>query len=143
MSPSIQALAASVLLSVSIGVAANPSPESIPGSTYVDGPDARALFDQGVLFIDTRVDADYDAGRVPGAVNFTIYANDPERNQFTEENLLSVLEDKQEPFVLYCNSISCHRTAQATERAVAWGFENAYYYRHGFPDWRSHGYPFE
>ncbi|MGC9457082.1 MAG: rhodanese-like domain-containing protein, partial [Halothiobacillaceae bacterium] len=124
-------------LAVSLPVQAKTqSPERIDGTTYVDGPAARALFEQGVLFVDVRVAADYEAGRVPGAINLTVQ-KDPENSLFNEQSLLDVLGgNRATPVVLYCNSTGCLRTARAAQRAVEWGFTNVHYYRLGFPNWR-------
>ncbi len=118
------------------------SPETVPGTTYVGGSEARNLFDRGVPFIDVRVVADYDAGRIPGAVNLTIQ-EDEASSVFTEESLLAEIGSKDALVVFYCNSTSCWRTAAAAERAVGWGFTGIHYYRLGFPDWQQHGFPVE
>ncbi len=118
------------------------SPEAVEGTAYVSGSEARDLFDRGVPFIDVRVIADYDAGRIPGAVNLTIQ-EDEASSVFTEASLLAEIGSKDAEVVFYCNSTSCWRTAAAAERAVAWGFTGIYYYRLGFPDWQQHGFPVE
>ncbi|MDX9766569.1 MAG: rhodanese-like domain-containing protein [Ectothiorhodospiraceae bacterium] len=118
------------------------SPEQVPGTQYVSPQDAKALFDRGVPFIDVRVQADYDAGRVPGAINLTIQ-RDEASSVFTEQSLLEVIKKKDAEVVFYCNSTSCWRTAAAAERAVKWGFTKVYYFRLGFPSWRDAGYPVE
>lgn len=118
------------------------SPASVEGTTYVTGHEARAMFDRGVPFIDVRVIADYDAGRIPGAVNLTMQ-EDEASSDFTEASLLAEIGSKDADVVLYCNSTSCWRTAAAAERAVTWGFTGIHYYRLGFPDWQQHGFPVE
>ncbi|MFW6342776.1 MAG: rhodanese-like domain-containing protein, partial [Halothiobacillaceae bacterium] len=137
-------LAALLMLLVALPLqASSQSPERITGTTYVDGPAARALFEQGVLFVDVRVAADYEAGRVPGAVNLTV-EKDPENSPFNEDSLLEALDgDRGTAVVLYCNSTGCLRTARAAQRAVEWGFTNIHYYRLGFPNWRENEYPYE
>lgn len=118
------------------------SPETIPGTTYVSAEQAKALFDQGVPFIDVRTTADYDAGRVPEAVNLTIQ-RDEASSVFTEASLLKEIGAKDAKVVFYCNATACWRTAGAAERAVGWGFTNVHYFRMGFPAWRDAGYPVE
>ncbi|MCB1753055.1 MAG: rhodanese-like domain-containing protein [Gammaproteobacteria bacterium] len=121
---------------VSIGAFADLSPETIPGATTIDGNQAKAMFDQGVLFVDPRKDADWEAGRIPGAVHLEL------NKQLSEKALLEEAS-KDDAIVFYCNGIKCMVSTHATEQAVAWGFKKVNYYRAGFPDWKSHGYPVE
>ncbi len=120
------------------------APEMIPGSQTTEAAEAWALFRAGVPFVDTRLRADYEAGRVPEARNLTIMRDrDDERNRFTRENLLDFIGDVDAPVVMYCNERDCWRTEAATRRALEWGFTNLYYFPGGFPEWIRSGYPFE
>ncbi|WP_019593486.1 rhodanese-like domain-containing protein [Thioalkalivibrio sp. ALM2T] len=118
------------------------SPETVDGTTYVGPEEARALFDQRVPFVDVRTSSDYDAGRIPGAINLTV-ERDQSQSDITEESLLEFVGSKDADVVLYCNSTPCWRTAAAAERAVEWGFTSVHYYRLGFPSWQEAGYPVE
>lgn len=112
------------------------SPESVPGAMTIDGAKAKELFDSGVAFIDVRKDKDFDAGHIPGAIHL-------ELKKVLSEETLSEEVKKDEELVMYCNGPSCMRSSQASEKAVGWGFTKVYYYRLGFPDWKSNGYPVE
>ncbi len=126
------------------GIAGYQSPEHIPGTVHIGPAEAWTAFRRGVPFVDVRIPADYEAGRIPGAVNLTIMEDptDP-RNHFTEAALLEVAGGRDVPVVLYCNALSCWRTAVAAERAVGWGFTGVRYFRVGFPGWLDAGYPVE
>jgi rhodanese-related sulfurtransferase len=130
-------LAMVLMMALPLAQAAGVSPETINGATSVDGAKAKALFDKGVAFIDTRSDKDWNAGRIPGAKHI-----DVEKPGFTEE-ALGKLAKKDQEVVMYCNGVSCPRSALATEKAVSWGYKKVYYYRLGFPDWKAAGYPVE
>jgi rhodanese-related sulfurtransferase len=112
------------------------SPVSIEGAKSVDAAQAKALFDKGALFVDVRSDKDWAAGRMPDAVHLEL------KKVFTEESLGKVAK-KTDPIVIYCNGASCDRSSKATASAVGWGYTNVHYYRLGFPDWKSAGYPTE
>jgi rhodanese-related sulfurtransferase len=112
------------------------SPKSVPGVTTIDTAQAKILFDRGVIFIDVRSDADWAAGRIPGAVHLEL------ENVFTEDSLGAVARHDQE-VVVYCNGTKCPRSSQAAASAVSWGFTKVYYYRLGFPDWQGADYPVE
>jgi rhodanese-related sulfurtransferase len=128
---------AALALAAAPALYAADSPETIKGATTVDAAKAKALFDKGVVFIDTRKDKDWDAGRIPGAKHL-----DVETPVFTEAALGKLVKKDQE-VVMYCNGVSCPRSAMATEKAVGWGYTKVYYYRLGFPDWKAAGYPVE
>lgn len=112
------------------------SPLSVDGATSVDATQAKALFDKGVLFVDVRSDKDWAAGRIPDAVHIEL------KKIFNEATLGKEIK-KDEAAVIYCNGPSCLRSSKASEKAVGWGFSKIYYFREGFPAWKSAGYPTE
>jgi len=112
------------------------SPTSVDGATSVDATQAKALFDKGVLFVDVRSDKDWAAGRIPDAVHIEL------KKVFSEATLSKEMK-KDEGAVIYCNGPSCLRSSKAAIKAVGWGFSKIYYFRDGFPAWKSAGYPTE
>ena len=112
------------------------SPETVPGVTTIDTAQAKAFFERGVVFIDVRSDADWAAGRIPGAVHLEL------EKVFTEASFGAVVRHDQE-VVIYCNGTKCPRSSQAAASAVSWGFTRVYYYRLGFPDWQAADCPVE
>lgn len=112
------------------------SPETVPGAMTIDTVQAKSLFDSGATFIDVRNDADWEAGRIPGAIHLEL------DHVFTEASLRAVAGPDQ-PVVMYCNGTKCPRSSQASTSAVGWGFTRVFYYRLGFPDWQASGYPVE
>lgn len=112
------------------------SPMSIDGATTVDAVQAKALFDEGVAFIDVRKDKDWEAGRIPDAIHIEL------KKIYTEASLSEAVK-KDEKIVLYCNGASCMRSSKASTQAVGWGFSKVYYFRDGFPAWKSASYPTE
>lgn len=112
------------------------SPETVRGATTIDTAQAKTLFDRGAIFIDVRNHADWEAGRIPGAIHLEL------NKVFTEASLSAVARPDQE-VVMYCNGTKCPRSSQAAASAVSWGFARVYYYRLGLPDWQGSGYPVE
>jgi rhodanese-related sulfurtransferase len=112
------------------------SPETVPGATTIDTAQAKTLFDRGAIFIDVRNHADWEAGRIPGAIHLELDKG------FSEASLGAVARPDQE-VVMYCNGTKCPRSSQAAASAVSWGFTRVYYYRLGLPDWQGAGYPVE
>lgn len=126
----------SVIFSMSAYATDKVSPETVKGATTVDAAQAKALFDKGVKFVDTRSDKDWDAGRIPGAVHLELH------KVYNEASLGKVVKKDQE-VVFYCNGTSCMRSSEAAEQAIGWGYKKVDYYRLGFPDWKAAGYPTE
>jgi len=112
------------------------SPKKVSGAITVDAKKAKQLFDKGVIFIDVRKDKDFAAGRVPDAMHIEL------KKVYSKATLGKAVKADQ-PVVLYCNGHSCLRSSKAAKKAVAWGFKNVYYFRDGFPSWKSSGYPVE
>lgn len=137
MFPYLKPFFLSVLLACfSMTVAAAESPMSVEGATTVDTAKAKELFDREVLFVDVRKDSDWDAGRIPGAIHI-------ELKKKLNADSLTTETGKDEEVVFYCNGASCMRSSKATEKAVGWGFSKVYYYRDGFPAWKSASLPIE
>ena len=125
-----------VLAFSSMGYAGDVSPQTVAGATTVDTAKARELFDKEVLFVDVRKNSDWDAGRIPGAVQLEL------KKVFSEETL-SAEAGKDDEIVIYCNGESCMRSSDASAKAVGWGFNKIYYYRDGFPAWKAAANPVE
>lgn len=137
MKQTVVGLVALVLFGLSGAIwAKSDSPETIPGAKTVDVAQAKALFVQGVKFIDVRSYADWDAGRIPRAYHLEL------KHEFTRDALANIAA-QDEPIVLYCNSVKCHRSAKAVKKAVEWGYQKVYYFRLGFPHWKKALNPIE
>ena len=115
---------------------AKESPTTVNGAKTVTAAEAKALFDKGALFVDVRKDSDWAAGRVPDAVHI-------ELKKVLSEATLGKESKKADPIVIYCNGVGCMRSSKASDKAVAWGYTNVYYFRLGFPAWKAAGYPTE
>ena len=112
------------------------SPENVTGAITVDAKKAKALFDKGIVFVDVRKDKDFAAGRVPDAVHIEL------KKAYNKDSLGKHVKTG-DSVVVYCNGHSCMRSAKAAEKAVSWGYSKVYYFRDGFPAWKSAGYPVE
>lgn len=116
--------------------ASDVSPLEVEGAVTIDAQKAKELFDTGLLFVDTRKDSDWEAGRIPDAEHLEL------KSVFSEASL-SEIASKDQPLVFYCNGEHCMRSSKACAMAVAWGFRKVYYFRDGFPAWKTAGYPVE
>ena len=124
-------------LFASVALAADPlSPETVNGATTVDTAQAKALFENGAAFVDTRKDSDWEAGRIPGAIHLEL------KSAFTREALAAEVQSGDK-VVFYCNGFSCLRSSESAAKAVEWGYTNVFYFREGFPAWQAAGNPVE
>jgi len=112
------------------------SPMTVEGAKSVSAAEAKALFDKGVIFLDVRSDKDWAAGRIPDAVHIEL------KKKLNEASMGKEIK-KSEPVVIYCNGESCTRSSKASAKAVGWGYSKVYYFRDGYPAWKSAGYPVE
>ncbi len=112
------------------------TPETVSGATTVDAAAAIKLFEDEAAFLDLRKEPAWNAGRVPGAIHLDF------KKMFNQEALLKEV-DKDEAVVFYCSGVRCPRSTKASEMAVSWGFTRVYYFREGFPAWKTAGYPVE
>ena len=112
------------------------SPTTVDGAKTVNAAEAKALFDKGTAFIDTRKGKDWDAGRIPDAIHLDV------KKKLNEDTLGKEVK-KGDAVVMYCNGESCMRSSKASKMAVGWGYSNVYYFRDGFPAWKAAGYPVE
>jgi rhodanese-related sulfurtransferase len=97
---------------------------------------AKELFDRGVLFVDVRNNGDFKSGHIPGAIHVNV------RESTFEAKLVKVAKKDQE-VVIYCRGSSCTRSPLAISKAKSMGFEKLYYFREGYPGWKSAGHPIE
>jgi len=112
------------------------SPESVDGAISTSLEQARALYDQGAVFVDVRNPRLYAKKHIPGAFHLDL------KYSFDEEKLAAVAT-KDQPIVIYCSGVKCSRSYRASEKAVSWGYTKVHYFRGGIVDWKKAGYPVE
>jgi rhodanese-related sulfurtransferase len=97
---------------------------------------ARALFDQNVIFIDARPLHEYEAGHVPNAFYLTT------ETYHTPEGL-EVLEflDPSAPMVIYCNGGACDASKNLVILLQQSGYMGGRIMHDGYPAWAAAGHP--
>jgi rhodanese-related sulfurtransferase len=112
------------------------TPASVPGATTVDAQQAKDLFDNEAAFVDLRKENVWNAGRIPGAIWLDF------KNNYNQASLEAEV-GKDEAVVFYCSGVRCPRSAKAATSALAWGYQDVYYFRGGYPEWKNAGLPVE
>lgn len=125
------------VLLVSAMVARAEAPKDVDGAKTVDLTQAKALFDQGAVFIDVRDPQSWSLGHIEGSVNLDFNAS-----EFAVLYISKEL-DRSTPIVFYTSSPLNVRSAMASYFASNWGYSNVYYFREGFYSWMAADYPVE
>jgi rhodanese-related sulfurtransferase len=123
------------------------TPSSLNGATVVTAEKAKQLMDGGVLFVDARVANEYAEAHVKGAKSIPYKEKsakevnyDASKDSFDLDKLPA---DKNTPIILACNGADCWKSYKASHAAVKAGYKQVYWFRGGFPEWKSKGYPIE
>ena len=131
----------SVALVLTFGVAqlasAADAPLQIEGAVTVN---ADAVIDlvrtrADLIIIDNRTIGDYDAGHIEGAQHLL------DSDMADESVLTKLVKSKDAPVLFYCNGVKCGRAANASAKAVSWGYTKVYYYAFGLAEWKERGLP--
>jgi rhodanese-related sulfurtransferase len=111
------------------------------GGFFINIEEAKRMYDLGMQFFDARVQEEYDAGHIKGAVVL-----DP-----TDDAIVSakskpeVLKkfDPRLPVVIYCSGGDCDSSQLIGIVLRRFGFSNVNVFEEGFPTWDKKGYPVE
>ncbi|WP_135076894.1 rhodanese-like domain-containing protein [Terasakiella sp. SH-1] len=114
--------------------AAEVAPPNVEGAETIDVKQAKALHDDGALFIDLRMEEDFAKGHIPGSESLNL------AGPFNKD-AIEMLAEKDQAIVFYCYGTACMRSYTASTRAVSWGYTNIKYFRAGMPAWTEAGHP--
>ena len=96
---------------------------------------ARALYQQNVMFVDARNLDEYTQGHIEGAVHLPLEALEGG----ARPEALNML-DPGAKVVIYCGGGDCHASHDVAIRLNALGFKSCYVLKDGFPAWKAAGY---
>jgi len=113
------------------------APETIVGATVVSAEELIDLVTKraDVVLIDARLAGDYLRGHIDGAINLP----NTETNCHT---LVGIIPQRSTPLVFYCNGETCLRSAKSVRIARSCGYVGVYWFRGGFAEWLTKGYPY-
>lgn len=119
------------------------TPRVLPGATVVDAKTVQQLMQSGAQYIDTRTEAEFRAGRVPGAKLVPYVEKSPKEADYDPSldkfDLTQLPADKSTPVIFACNGAECWKSFKASHAAVKAGYTKVHWFRGGFPEWRSAG----
>lgn len=119
------------------------TPRALPGATVVDAKAVAQLMQEGATYVDTRTEAEFKAAHVPGAVLVPYVEKSAKDADFDAKldkfEVAKLGTDKNAKLVLACNGPECWKSFKAAHAAVRSGYTQVYWFRGGFPEWRSSG----
>lgn len=127
-------------------LAAEETPNAIPGGSFVSVDQAKAAMDKGALFIDARVAAEYAEKHIKGAQNVVFKEQFPKVAKTGPEDkfdLTKLPADKAKAMVFYCNGSPCWKGYKAAAAAIKAGYKQVSWFRDGMPAWQEKGLPTE
>ncbi len=102
--------------------------ESFPDISHDDL--VQAIKDKKVVLLDANGTESYDAGHIPGAIDYSA----------SKDSLAKLLpSDKGALIVAYCGSPSCTAYKAAAEDATQLGYTNVKHLREGISGWKASG----
>lgn len=113
------------------------APQLIPGTTKVFAEDLLDLAEKipNLLLIDARIQTDRRQGYIEGSISLP----DIETNC---ASLAKVIPKKITPVLFYCNGVKCGRSVISSKTALKCGYNNIYWFRGGFEEWKAKKLPF-
>jgi rhodanese-related sulfurtransferase/ABC-type phosphate/phosphonate transport system substrate-binding protein len=123
------------------------TPRSLPGATVVDAATVARMLQAGATYVDTRTDAEFKAGHVPGAVLVPYHEKSAKDADFDasldkfEASQLGV--DRDAALIFACNGPECWKSFKASQAAMKAGYRKVFWFRGGLPEWRSSGQKFD
>lgn len=140
-------IAAAILVVGVTSAALADTPESLAGAKLVAAEDVVKLQGTGTPIFDTRIASDFAEGHIKGAISVPYREKSEKSVAFDagqdEFDLAKLPADKGAPMVVYCNGPECWKSFKAATAAIKSGHTNVYWYRAGYPDWKSKDYPTE
>ncbi len=119
------------------------TPRSLEGAQMVDAAAVRRLVDSGAKVIDTRNEAEYKAGHIPGAQLVPYVEKSAKEADYDGSldrfDLAGLGADRKVELIFACNGPECWKSFKASQAAIKAGFQRVYWFRGGFPEWRSAG----
>lgn len=131
----------SLLFTINIGAVyaaeKKDAPLLIPGTTKVFAEGVLDLVEKipDLLIIDARIRSDRKQGYLEGSISLP----DVETNC---ETLAKVIPTKKTPVLFYCNGVKCGRSVNSSRAALDCGYNNIYWFRGGFEEWKDKDLPF-
>lgn len=119
------------------------TPRALPGAKVVDAKTVAQLLEAGALYVDTRTEAEFKAGHVPGARLIPYVEKSPKEADYEaaldQFDVAKLPADRNAELVFACNGAECWKSFKASNAAIKAGYKRVNWFRGGFPEWRTSG----
>ena len=126
---------------------ANDTPASLEGATVVTADQAKELQAKGATMVDARVANEYADAHIKGAINIPYKEKSGKSADFDASqdswDMSKLPHDKNANIILSCNGPECWKSYKSAKMAVKAGYKHVYWFRGGYPEWKSKGFPTE
>lgn len=142
----LPSLAASASTSAEPGACRAPlQPDADSPVRFIDQDQAKTLVGAaGVVFVDCRPRAEFEAGHVSGAVHIDPTAGGAKQGDRALPHAPLDLLSRADTVITYCDAAAqCERSLLLAERLRAAGLRDVRVLEDGMPAWLAHGYPAE
>jgi rhodanese-related sulfurtransferase len=144
----VRAICFGACLTISIQASfAADTPAKLDGTTLVTAEQVKDLMAKGTPVIDARVANEYAEAHIKGALNVPYKEKSTKDVKFDASqdsfDLDKLPKDKNAGIVFYCNAGECWKSYKASVAATKAGYKKVYWFRGGFPEWKSKGLPTE
>jgi rhodanese-related sulfurtransferase len=124
------------------------TPATLAGAKIVAADEVKKMSDaKGAFFVDTRSPVNFGKGHVPGAVSIAYKEKSEKVANFDASadkfDLSRLPADKNARIVFYSDGPSGWKSYKAAVLTVNAGYKNVMYFRDGYSNWVSKGYPEE
>lgn len=135
-------LALLLLLLPQLVIAANPTPENLPGGRIIDFQRMAQLQKNGdAVFVDVRNPVNYGRGHIPSAKLIPYSGKSSNSVAFEQKqdrfDLSALPADKQATLVFYSHGITGWKSYKAAMSAISNGYQQVAWYRAGLSDWKN------
>ncbi|QNK73823.1 PhnD/SsuA/transferrin family substrate-binding protein [Variovorax sp. PAMC28562] len=120
------------------------TPRALAGAKVVDAKTVAAMLSAHTArYIDTRNDAEFNEGHVPGSVLVPYVEKSAKDPDFTSDadqfNIAKLGPERDAVLVFGCNGPECWKSHKASIAALKAGYKNVNWFRGGLPEWRAAG----
>jgi len=123
------------------------TPRALPGAEVVDAKKVSQLLQAGALYIDTRTEAEFKAGHVPGSRLVPYHEKSAKEADYDAAldkfDVAQLGSDRNAALIFACNGAECWKSFKASQAAIKAGYKNVNWFRGGFPEWRTSGMKFD
>jgi len=106
-------------------------------SWFLDTPQAKKKWDEGVTFVDARAEDFYRyQGHIRGAISLPVTEFDSAFPLVKDR-----LPSPDEEIVCYCSGFGCEESTELARRLTEKGYRLVYVYEGGWPEWSEAGHP--